>query len=61
MLFGISKRKSKYYKTKNPADIESTGFSFCEKATKRCISGGKNDQKYCSSAVRQIGIGQFLL
>ena len=43
-------------KQKNPADIKSTGFSFCERATKRCISGGKNDQKYCSSAVRQIGI-----
>ena len=31
---------------KNPADDNRQDFLFCEKATKRCISGGKNDQKY---------------
>ena len=29
-----------------PQSIDNTGFLICERATKRCISVGKNDQKY---------------
>ncbi len=43
-----------YMKKRVPSN---EGTLFCERATKRYISRGKNDQKYCSCSVRQIGIG----
>ena len=35
------------------------GFSYCERATKRCISWGKNDQKYTKDQTEMLCINSF--
>ena len=32
-------------------------FNICERAVKRCVNTGKNEEKVCRYTVRQIGIG----